>query len=370
MPELADVFRRHGPEYQRRFGARMPGHHRRAFDAVLSCRTPDRGGHLYECGGCRRRHFGYHSCNHRSCPKCGGADAAEWRQRRLKELLPVPYFLITFTLPAELRGVCRSNQRLFYKLLFEESAKTLQEIAANPKQLGAELGFLGVLHSWTRQLTYHPHIHYIVPGGGLKAAPDGRTQRRKWRKCRTTAKGEPYLLPVQVLSQRFRNRFAAALREKAPEFYQKLPASVWARPWVVHSQPAGSGAAAIGYLSAYVQRTALSNKRILSDDGARITLGYTESGTGLCKSVTFDPINFIGKVLQHVLPSGFHRVRYFGWVHPRARKRFFEVQTLLSVPLVLRAAEPPPHAPLHLRCPHCGQPALKIIARLRRPRPP
>jgi hypothetical protein len=363
MPELADIVRRHGPAYLQRHGAQLPWHHRKALRAIVACRTPDLGGHLYACAECAHRHFAYHSCHHRSCPKCGGAEAAAWRERHLEALLPVPYFLVTFTLPQELRALCQRNQRLFYTLLFKESAQTLQEIASHPRHLGAELGFCGVLHTWSRQLAYHPHVHYLVPGGGLRA------DHKKWRRCRITKEHQPYLLPVQVLSQRFRNRFAATFREEAPHLYHQLPTSVWRKSWVVHSQPAGSGEAAVSYLSAYVQRTALSNQRLLADQEGRITLGYTESATKKRKTLQLEADTFIARVLAHVLPPRFHKIRSFGWLHPRAKTRLRKVQTLLAVPLIFRqpAGQPPP---IHRRCLFCGKPALVIIGRLRRPRPP
>lgn len=221
MPELAQVIRRHGPEYVARFGARMPPAHGRALRALERCRTPALGGHLYQCTECAQPHFGFHSCNHRSCPKCGGAEAQAWRERQQRDLLPVPYFLVTFTVPEELRALFQRRPELCYSLLFRESAGTLQEIAANPRHLGAQLGFIGVLHTWTRQLAYHPHVHYIVPGGGLRA------DEKRWRKCRTLKDGSPYLLPVQVLSRRFRTRVAAALREAAPELHREVPQAAW-----------------------------------------------------------------------------------------------------------------------------------------------
>lgn len=360
MPELADIVRRHGPAYVQRHGAHLPLHHRKALRAIVACRTPELGGHLYACTECAHRHFGYHSCNHRSCPKCGGADAAAWRERRLVDLLPVPYFLVTFTLPAELRALCQKNQRLFYTLLFEESAETLKEIAHHPRHLGGELGFFGVLHSWTRQLAYHPHLHYIVPGGGL------RTDHRKWRRCRRLSDGTAYLLPVQALSQRFRNRFAAALQDNAPTLYHQVSPTVWRKDWIVHSQPVGSGQEAVSYLSGYVQRTALSNQRILADQEGRITLGYTESATNERQTIALDAHTFIARVLAHVLPPGFHKVRYFGWLHPRAKARLLKVQTLLAVALIFRQQNEQP--PAHLRCMVCGKPALVLIGRLHRPR--
>lgn len=191
-------------------------------------------------------------------PRAGVADG------HCERLLPVPYFLVTFTLPEQLRVACRSHQRLFYEILFDESAATLKEIASIPRHLGGELGFLGILHTWTRQLAYHPHVHYIVPGGGLR--PDGG----KWRKCRITKKGEPYLLPVELLSHHFRHRFKERLRAQALEIFNTIASQVWLVDWVVHSQSAGAGREALGYLLAYVFRTALSNKPISGSSAIRM----------------------------------------------------------------------------------------------------
>ena len=364
MLELADIVRRHGPKYRERFGERMPEIHRRALDAIERCRTADNGGHLYGCTHCGHAHFGYHSCNHRSCPKCGGAAAQLWLKGQCERLLPVPYFLITFTLPEQLRALCRSFQKLFYEILFDESVATLKEIADIPRHLGGELGFLGVLHTWTRQLAYHPHVHYIVPGGGLR--PDGRT----WRKCRITKQGEPYLLPFELLSCRFRNRFKERLQAEAPELFKSIAPYVWLIDWVVHSQSVGAGREALNYLSAYVFRTALSNKRLISDHNGDITFGYIESQTGKSQRLVLDAITFLARLLQHVLPAGFHKVRYYGWLHPRARKRFLLVQTLLALPLILsKHSRGEPAPPPHLRCPICGNFTLEIIARLKRAPP-
>ena len=363
MIELAEVLHRHAPEYRRCHGACMPPAQHRALRAIQGCRTPEMGGHLYRCGECTATHFGFHSCNHRSCPKCGGAKAEAWRERRQRDLLPVPYFLVTFTLPEELRALCQREPELGYTLLFRESAGTLQEIAANPRHLGAELGFIGVLHTWTRELLCHPHVHYIVPGGGLRE--DGR----KWRKCRTLQDGSPFLLPVQVLSRRFRTRFAEARRTQEPEFFRTVPGRVWEKEWVVHSQPAGRGHEAVGYLARYVQHTALGNKRILSDQDGRITFTYTESGTGAAKTLTLEAMEFLRRILSHVLPRGLHKVRYFGWLHPNARKRYHKVATLLDAPILLTHPKPP-DPPMHLRCPHCGAFARQIVGRFPRARAP
>lgn len=279
------------------------------------------------------------------------------------DLLPVPYFLVTFTLPEELRALCQSQPQILYQLLFRESAATLQEIASHPKHLGAELGMVGVLHTWSRDLSYHPHVHYVIPGGGLRA------DQKKWRKCRALKDGSPYLLPVQVLSRRFRTRMAEALRAEAAELYRQAPGGVWAKEWVVHSQPAGRGQEAVGYLARYVQNTGLGNKRILSDTEEGITFSYTPSGRGESQRLTLAAAEFLRRILSHVLPPGLHKVRYYGWLHPNARRRFYQVQTLLAVPLLLTSPAPAV-PPAHLLCPRCGEPTLQRIGRLPRCRSP
>lgn len=362
MPALADIVRRHAPEYLQRFGAKVPAAHLAALRAIARCRTPSNGGHRYRCTHCAAEHFVFHSCHHRACPQCGAPEAHVWLERQRERLLPVPYFLVTFTIPGALRTVFRSHQRLCYRLLFAASTAALQEVAAQPRLLGAKLGFLGVLHTWTRQLLYHPHVHFIVPGGGLRA------DELKWRKCHTTKAGEPYLLPVHVLSRRFRQLLKESLQAEDPALFATLAAPVWSCEWVVHSQAAGSGHAALGYLARYVARTALSNARLLKDENHQITFGYTESATGAEKTCALEANEFLRRFLQHVLPSGFQRIRHFGWLHPRANQRFLRVQTLLAVPLVFRdpiSIEPP----LHLRCPRCAQFTLRLIGRLPRAPP-
>jgi Putative transposase len=241
---------------------------------------------------------------------------------------------------------------------------TLKEITSIPRHLGAELGFLGVLHTWSRQLAYHPHVHYILAGGGLR--PDGRT----WRKCRITKQGEPYLLPVELLSCRFRNRFKERLQAEAPELFNCIVPRLWLIDWVVHSQSLGAGREAPNYLSAYVFRTELSNKRIISDHDRDIT-SVTSSRRLANPKPPFSmrslswPASF-----SMSCPAGFHKVRYYGWLHPRARKRLLLVQTLLSLPLILcKDSRGDLAPPSHLRCPNCGNLTLAVIAWLKRAPP-
>ena len=353
MVSLAEVLRRHWAQYEQQFGQRIPLCHRRAVQAILACRTPALGGELYRCAHCGREHFVYHSCNHRACPRCGNAQASQWIARQKRKLLPVPYWLITFTVPEGLRDWLRSHQRPGYGALLKESALTLQEVASRPKYLGAELGFLSVLHTWGRQLQFHPHVHCVVPGGGLSE------DQLRWVQPKSPA----FFLPQIVLAARFRTRLKAALLCH-PEA-RDIPAEVWSQKWVVDVQPAGNGAGALAYLSAYVSRTALGSQRILADDDGQITFQYKDSQQGQWRRLTLNAIEFIRRFLQHVLPQGFQRVRYYGWLSAAATVRWKRILALLErrVP----ESAPRPAAP-QATCPHCGQ-ILTWIAHLARSPP-
>ena len=304
MIELAEVLARHWPDYQRqhRPDGGLPSH-RAAVRAILRCRTPQLGGQTWRCD-CGHTHYAYHSCRHRACPKCGNADAEDWTARQKTRLLPgVPYFLVTFTVPAELRALIRSHQKELYALLFRESAATMQEIAASPRHLGAELGMLGVLHTWSRQLVYHPHVHYVVAGAGLSA--DGL----RWKRVAS----EKFFLPEKVLARRFRNRLRRALAPYC-ELYRRIPPKLWRADWVVDSLAVGSGESALRYLSAYVYKTALSSARILADDERGVTFRFRRSDDGSWQTLSLEPLEFVRRFLQHVLPRGFVRVRSYGWL--------------------------------------------------------
>lgn len=317
-PDFREVFARYYSEYRERFGEKIPASHRAAAAAILNCRTPAAGGALFSCADCGHLHFAYHSCNHRLCPQCGQDQSAHWADKQKAKLLPVSYSLVTFTIPESLRPVFRSHQELCYGLFFQCTSQALKELAADPKFLGASIGFLGVLHTWTRQLAYHPHIHYILPEGGL-------TDEGAWRGFRNDG-----FLPVKKLSIKTRLSMQLALREKDPALYDAIPKRVWREPWVTHRQPVGDGEKAIEYLSRYVTQTALSAKRLVADDGKKVTIEYTESGTGALKRLVLTGIEFIRRFLQHTLPSGFKRVRYYGWLSPAAKARFERILALLD----------------------------------------
>lgn len=336
---MAEVLLRHWPEYERQFGAQILPSHRRAVQAILTCRTRALGGEVYRCANCRRDHFVYHSCNHRACPQCGHADATEWIARQKLKLLPVPYYLVTFTVPEGLRAWLRSHQKAGYGALLQESAGTLQDVARRAKYLGAELGCLSVLHTWGRQLQYHPHVHCVVPAGGLRA--DGL----RW--CRPQS--PDFFLPQIVLAARFRNRLKTALQGQADA--QQIPTRVWRQNWVVDVQPVGSGQTALQYLSAYVYRTALGAQRIVDDVDGHITFQYKDSQDQRWHTLSVSAQEFLRRFLQHVLPKGFQRVRYYGWLGPAATIRWQRILALLD----WRPPNPPPTPPPPPSlCPHCG----------------
>ena len=262
------VLRRWAPAYLAQFGAAMPTRQREVLQALLACRTPALGGALHYCPDCQHRHFTYHSCNDRHCPQCGGQDAQQWLAANTALLLPVPYFLVTFTVPEGLRRWIRSHPSLGYDVLLAASAQALQDLAQNPKRLGATLGLLGVLHTWTRTLEYHPHVHYLVPGGGL--SPD----QRQWRATRPK-----FLLPVKALSDRCRTLFRQALEQQMPEALADLPPKVWQQRWVVHSAAVGSGQDALRYLSRYVFKTATGNRPLQLLPNGRLRWPFRQSGT-------------------------------------------------------------------------------------------
>ena len=249
------------------------------------------------------------------------------------------YFLVTFTVPEGLRRWIRSHPSLGYDLLLAASAQALQDLAQNPKRLGATLGLLGVLHTWTRTLEYHPHVHYLVPGGGL--SPD----QRQWIATRPK-----FLLPVKALSDRCRTLFRQALEKQMPEALADLPPKVWQQRWVVHSAAVGSGQNALRYLSRYVFKTATGNRPLQLLPNGRLRWPFRHSGTGAWRHIDLEPFEFLRRFLQHVLPAGFHRVRRFGWLHPGGRAKLNRVRALLQIPPLLSAAEqaawqPPAPAP-------------------------
>jgi len=329
--------------------------HQRAMQDIEQCRTEALGGQVYFCKQCQAERYSYHSCKNRHCPKCGNDQANQWLEEQKSLLLPVPYFMVTFTLPAELRPLARSNQKTIYHLLFRASSQALLQLAQDPRFVGARLGMMGVLQTWTRDLRYHPHVHYIVTGGGLDNG--GR-----WRSAR-----KDFLVPVLALSKIFRAKFRDQL--KKTQLFDRVDAQAWKQKWVVDCEPVGSGVAAFKYLAPYIFRVAISNHRLRRLENGYLTFAYKESATDQLKHCTITAEEFIRRFLQHVLPPRFIKVRYYGLLSPSNRQLLQQARQLLSAApgkpdtAALSTTDPAEPTPRLPSCPQCRGP-LTLLAPL------
>jgi ribosomal protein L37AE/L43A len=352
MVEVAEIFQLHGPEYLAKYGSRMPRAQLRAMRDIQQCRTPVLGGQGYVCTKCEQKRYSYHSCKNRHCPKCGNDQAEKWLEQQKELLLPVVHFLVTFTLPEELRRVARSNQKTVYGILFRASSEALQKLAWDERFVGGRAGMVGVLHTWTRALIYHPHVHYIVTGGGL-------SEKGEWKRSR-----EDFLVPVRALSVIFRAKFRDLL--KKTELFDQVDPRVWGKEWVVHSEPVGSGEAAFKYLAPYVFRVAISNSRIVKLEDGRVTFKYKDSASDEIRFCTVSAEEFMRRFLQHVLPERFVKVRYYGLLSAGNRHLLKRVRAALGARArvsVARSEESISNQREPLRCPSCGN-EMKLIATL------
>lgn len=352
MVELAEIVRVHGNDYLEKFGPRMPARHRHVLNTIVSCRTEALGGHVEQCDDdeCGHHRYAYHSCKDRNCPKCHGADTKRWITKRRKELLSVPYFHVTITIPEQLRRLARSHQNRVYSTLMGTAAEALQKLGDDPKYVGGRLAILAVLHTWTRTLEHHPHVHMLVPAGGLDA-------QGRWRRARK----KKYLVCEQALSKLFRGKFMARLKKHFPG--ESLPKELWQTDWVVKIKPPiRNPKKVLDYLGRYVHRIAIANSRILSLDDGMVTFRYQESDTRQWKTMTLTAEEFLRRYLQHVLPEGFHKVRYFGLWSPANRRKLAQIQTEMA-----KNAEPAqedeatPSGLVAKRCPCCGKGIMVII---------
>jgi len=342
--EVADVFRRYGGAYRDRHGPVMSANQRRVMWAIETCRTAALGGHVEACDRCGERRNAYNSCCNRHCPKCQSLAKERWLQKRLDELLPVEYFHVVFTLPNRLAPLALQNKAAVYGLLFDATAETLRRIAADPRHLGAEIGFLAVLHTWGQRLEAHPHLHCIVPGGGF--APGGE----RWVSCRPG-----FFLPVRVLSRLFRGIFLDRLRRlhrrgelalhgtlealRDAGAFESWLAELRETEWVVYAKrPFGGPQKVFDYLGRYTHRVALSNHRIVSVDEGEVAFRWRDyRHNRRHRTLTLDADEFIRRFLLHTLPTGFHRIRHFGFLANRHRtEKLDRARTLLGV-----AASPP-----------------------------
>ena len=333
--EVADIFRQHG--YDFRLTHTLLPEQRRVMCAIERCRTAALGGHVEQCNACGHQRIAYNSCRNRHCPKCQSLAKTRWLQARLADLLPVEYFHVVFTLPEQLASVALQNKRVVYNLLFSAAAETLRTIASDPRHLGADIGFLAVLHTWDQTLRHHPHLHCVVPGGGLAVDGEG------WRSCR-----RGFFLPVNVLARLFRRLFLQGLErayEKGklsfhgscafltkPTAFNRLLKSVRAREWWVYAKPPfGGPAQVLAYLGHYTHRVAISNHRLLSLQDGKVTFNWRDNRNGHVRStMTLTADEFLRRFLLHVLPRGFQRLRQFGLLANRRRDELARCRQLLG----------------------------------------
>lgn len=345
MLELADVLRRHWADFARANAFMLTAAHHAAARAVMACRTPELGGHVQACVECGHHRLLFHSCNHRACPKCGGLDQARWAARQEARLLPVPYFLLTFTIPQELRPAAYCLQREFYEAMFDAVNDTLHEFAMDPKRLGGQPGFIAILHTWTREMIYHPHIHVLMPGVALSA--DGL--RVRTARC---DRGAGYLFPVKALSAAFRNRLKRRVLPLLGKLGQFPDPAIWGGKWVTDARGVGTGRAAVRYLARYVTKSALTNRRLLgyTSDGKRIILNCQNSKTGKWNRLQLTPDELIRRWCLHVLPPRLRRLRAFGFLSPRSKQRLNRVAQILATTIAPTTDEDV----REIKCPKCS----------------
>lgn len=378
-PTLGDVIRRFGAALVHDRGAALTPAQHAVLSTLGRCHTAALGGHLYRCDNCSFEHAAYNSCGNRHCPSCLGHKSAAWLAEREAELLPVPYFHVVFTVPDEVATLALGNKKVVYAILFRAASETLLEVARNPEHLGANIGFLAILHTWTQTMLHHPHIHCIVPGGGL--SPDGT----RWVKSR-----EGFFLPYKVLSVLFRGKFLAYLAEAAragllrfagataslstPSGFDSFLQAQREKGWVVYLKPPfGSPEQVLKYLARYTHRVAISDRRILSIQDETVTFRYRDNVRGR-QVMTLDGVEFLRRFLLHVLPQGFVRIRYFGlFAHCHRAENLNRCRALIgfepgaapaSNPAPVTTPEPEVADPTRDErdlCPRCGVGHLRYL---------
>ena len=376
--EVADVVRQYGEAYLARYSATVSPAQRRVLRAIAACRTAALGGHLTQCDHCDHAENAYNSCRNRHCPTCQGSAQAAWLAARAAELLEVPYFHVVFTLPHTLSPLVLQNPRPLYTCLFQAVSETLLTVARDPRHLGADIGLLAVLHTWGQTLHHHPHLHCVIPGGGL--SPD----RTQWLSCRPT-----FFLPVRVLSRVFRRLFLTRLRQNhaehrltltghchalaAPQPWQQFLASLQNTEWVVYVKPPFGGPAhVLKYLARYTHRVAIANHRLLALDEGQLTFRWKDYAHGnRQRTMTLDAVEFLRRFLLHVLPTGFQRIRHYGLLANRGRQATLVLcrsllQRLRETPLGLQPAQAPQPRQEKPggRCPACQRGHMVWVARL------
>ena len=356
MPELAEVVRRFGQAYRARYGDRLLPSHRAAMRVIETCRTAVLGGQVWRCEdeGCARERYAYHSCRNRSCPKCHREQTERWLSVHRARMPACSYVLLTFTVPTELRHLARSHQKAVLGALMRSAAHAVLTLCRDPAYLGAVPAILAVLHTWTRAMVvYHPHVHLLVSLGGVGTA--GR-----W----VTPRHADYLVPARALAEVFRGMMASALRRS--RLYRQVPRSAWRKDWVVDAQHAGSGETVLEYLARYVHRVAIANSQIDAITDAGVRFHYRDRKSDTVRSCTLEPLVFLSRFLQHVLPRGFAKVRSYGLLAPRNRARLDAVlaQFATTGRARTRMPAPAPPAPVLHRCPVCHVGTMRLVGTL------
>jgi hypothetical protein len=375
--EVADIFRECGAQYRKIHGASMSREQYRTMRAIEVCRTAYLGGHVDVCDKCGNERISYNSCRNRHCPKCQSLAKAQWLESRMAELLPVPYYHVVFTIPEEVASVAFQNKKIVYTSLFRAASETLRTIAADPKHLGAEIGFLAVLHTWTQTLLHHPHLHCVIPGGGF--SPD----HNNWQPCRPG-----FFLPVRVLSRLFRTKFLSYLQQAFnqgklqffsdlkplanPEAFAQFLARNRKQEWVVYAKPPfGGSAQVLEYLGRYTHRVAISNHRLLAFQDGKVSFQWRDRKKhDRIRTMTFQADEFIRRFLLHILPQGFPKIRYFGFLANRHRRsRLSLCRQILNAPspetdpqlLDWKACHEALTAEAHHICPVCHRGRMHLL---------
>jgi len=311
MTTVKEIFQTYAPEYIQRFGDDMPGKHQKVIEAIINCRTEYCGAAIYKCEKCGQNHLVYRSCGNRHCPNC--------QHHKTSQQLPGHHFMITFTVPQQLRRFIRSNQRVCYSAMFAASSQTLKKLARDEKYIGGDLpGFFGVLHTWGRQMPYHPHIHYVVPGGAL-SKKDSR-----WHPSRID-----FFLPIKAMSKIFKAKFRDEMRKS--ELDSQIPSEVWNQAWIVNCQAVGNSENSFKYLAPYVFKVAISNSRIVKVQDRKVFFKYKKPRSNRWRTMALDVMEFLRRFLQHVLPTGFMKIRYYGFMSPGSSVSLGKIATLIEL---------------------------------------
>lgn len=350
MLEIADIFRRYGSEYLEKFAQKMLPSHKRAFHDIINCRSGAFGAHIDSCDKCGYTHLFYHSCCNRSCPKCHSTHTKKWLLDKEKLLLPVNYFHLVFTLPKELRFLVRSNQTVLLNCLTKAAAYALRKLMAEQRFAGGIPAMMSVIHTWTRAMAYHPHVHFMVAGGVI-CKDSGQ-----W----LPIKNKKFLVPLPALSVIFRARFMKLARKSLPHI--EFPHSIWQKKWVVFTKPyIKGGQRVLQYLARYIHRIAITNSRILSDNNGSISFKYYDLKSHTWKRATLPALEFIRRFLQHVLPRGFHKVRYYGLLSPANRRDFHSLKLTLEGESSISADRTIDN---YHKCPRCKTGNMMVIVHI------